>query len=141
MTAGPWRKDRQRRMGPPRSLMGRHNRCRKGSFAVRWAAHISREYHRQVISGHFAVQSRCPVYPRKRTYAVQRAMSAKCQERTSPINKMELICLPICFRFERRCFILKMKSHKSQSEYTMNIFYIIGVVVVVLFIAGYLGLR
>ena len=54
---------------------------------------------------------------------------------------MELICLPICFRFERRCFILKMKSHKSQSEYTMNIFYIIGVVVVVLFIAGYLGLR
>ena len=54
---------------------------------------------------------------------------------------MELICPPICFRFERRCFILKMKSHKSQSEYTMNIFYIIGVVVVVLFIAGYLGLR
>jgi hypothetical protein len=77
----------------------------------------------------------------KQTCAAHKPMSAKCQERTSPINKMELICLPICFRFERRCFILKMKSHKSQLEYTMNIFYIIGVVVVVLFIAGYLGLR
>ena len=53
---------------------------------------------------------------------------------------MELICLPICFRFQRVALILKMKSHKSPSEYTMNIFYIIGVVVVVLFIAGYLGL-
>ena len=29
----------------------------------------------------------------------------------------------------------------SQSEYIMNIFYIIGVVVVVLFVAGFLGLH
>jgi hypothetical protein len=29
----------------------------------------------------------------------------------------------------------------SQSEYTMNIFYIIGVVVVVLFVAGFFGLH
>jgi hypothetical protein len=29
----------------------------------------------------------------------------------------------------------------SQSEYTMNIFYIIGVVVVVLFVASFLGLH
>jgi hypothetical protein len=47
--------------------------------------------------------------------------------------------MPIRFRLERRCFILK--SRKPQSEYTMNIFYIIGVVVVVLFVAGYFGLH
>ena len=29
----------------------------------------------------------------------------------------------------------------SQSEFTMNIFYIIGVVVVILFVAGFLGLH
>jgi hypothetical protein len=40
---------------------------------------------------------------------------------------------------ERRAFVLK--SHVPQSEYTMNIFYIIGVIVVVLFVAGFLGLR
>jgi hypothetical protein len=28
-----------------------------------------------------------------------------------------------------------------QSEYIMNIFYIIGVIVVILFVAGFLGLR
>jgi hypothetical protein len=34
-----------------------------------------------------------------------------------------------------------LKSHMSQSEYTMNIFYIIGVIVVVLFVAGFFGLH
>jgi hypothetical protein len=34
-----------------------------------------------------------------------------------------------------------LKSHKPEMERTMNIFYIIGVVVVVLIIAGFLGLR
>jgi len=29
----------------------------------------------------------------------------------------------------------------ARSEYTMNIFYIIGVVVVILFVAGFLGLH
>jgi hypothetical protein len=33
------------------------------------------------------------------------------------------------------------KSRAPQSEYTMNIFYIIGVVVVIIVIAGFLGLR
>jgi hypothetical protein len=40
---------------------------------------------------------------------------------------------------ERRAFILK--SRMPQSEYTMNIFYIIGVIVVVLFVAGFFGLH
>ena len=43
------------------------------------------------------------------------------------------------FLLERRAFMLK--SRMPQSEYTMNIFYIIGVVVVVLFVAGFLGLH
>jgi hypothetical protein len=43
------------------------------------------------------------------------------------------------FLLERCAFMLK--SHLPQSEYTMNIFYIIGVIVVVLFVAGFLGLR
>ena len=34
-----------------------------------------------------------------------------------------------------------LKSHMPQPEYTMNIFYIIGVIVVVIFVAGFLGLR
>jgi hypothetical protein len=38
-----------------------------------------------------------------------------------------------------RAFMLK--PHLPQSEYAMNIFYIIGVVVVVLFVAGFLGLH
>jgi hypothetical protein len=37
------------------------------------------------------------------------------------------------------CFHLK--SRTPQSEYTMNIFYIIGVIVVVLFVAGFFGLH
>jgi uncharacterized membrane protein YhaH (DUF805 family) len=40
---------------------------------------------------------------------------------------------------ERRAFI--PKSRMSRSEYTMNIFYIIGVIVVVLFVAGFFGLH
>jgi len=43
------------------------------------------------------------------------------------------------YREERRFFI--SKSRTSQSEFTMNIFYIIGVVVVILFVAGYFGLH
>jgi hypothetical protein len=40
---------------------------------------------------------------------------------------------------ERSAFILK--SRRPQSEYTMNIFYIIGVIVVVVFVAGFFGLH
>jgi hypothetical protein len=40
---------------------------------------------------------------------------------------------------ERRAFM--PKSRLPQSEYPMNIFYIIGVVVVILFVAGFLGLH
>jgi uncharacterized membrane protein YhaH (DUF805 family) len=43
------------------------------------------------------------------------------------------------FLFERRAFILK--SRISRSEYIMNIFYIIGVVVVIIFVAGFFGLH
>jgi hypothetical protein len=52
---------------------------------------------------------------------------------------MELADIPNVFIWSNRYFILR--SRKSQSEHTMNIFYIIGVVVVVLVIAGYLGLH
>jgi hypothetical protein len=34
-----------------------------------------------------------------------------------------------------------LKARSTQSEYTMNIFYIIGVVVVVIFVAGFFGLH
>ena len=43
------------------------------------------------------------------------------------------------FRLEGRYFLLK--SRMPPSENTMNIFYIIGVVVVILFVAGFLGLH
>jgi hypothetical protein len=43
------------------------------------------------------------------------------------------------FLFERRAFILK--SRTPRSEYRMNIFYIIGVVVVIIFVAGFFGLH
>jgi hypothetical protein len=43
------------------------------------------------------------------------------------------------FLLERVAFMLK--SRMPQSEYTMNIFYIIGVIVVVLFVAGFFGLH
>jgi hypothetical protein len=38
-----------------------------------------------VISGHFAMRKRCPLYPRKRTCAVQIRMSALGQKRTLTI--------------------------------------------------------
>jgi hypothetical protein len=40
---------------------------------------------------------------------------------------------------ERRAFM--PKSRMPASEYTMNIFYIIGVIVVVVFVAGFFGLH
>ena len=43
------------------------------------------------------------------------------------------------FLMERRAFMPKPRM--LQLEYTMNIFYIIGVIVVILFVAGFLGLR
>jgi hypothetical protein len=52
---------------------------------------------------------------------------------------MELTCRSARFLLERRAFILK--SRVSQSEYTMNIFYIIGVVVAIIFVAGFFGLH
>ena len=36
------------------------------------------------MSGQFAVRSRCPLYPRKRTCAVQLGLSAKCHVWTAP---------------------------------------------------------
>ena len=47
--------------------------------------------------------------------------------------------MPKRLLLERRGSVLK--SRMPQSENTMNIFYIIGVVVVVLFVAGFLGLH
>lgn len=44
----------------------------------------------------------------------------------------------------RRILVERLTSSEvalSQSDYTMNIFYIIGVIVVVVFVAGFLGLR
>ena len=43
------------------------------------------------------------------------------------------------FLLERRAFM--MTTRTPQSEYPMNIFYIIGVIVVVLFVAGFFGLH
>jgi hypothetical protein len=43
------------------------------------------------------------------------------------------------FLFKRRAFILK--SRMPRLENTMNIFYIIGVVVVIIFVAGFFGLH
>jgi hypothetical protein len=40
---------------------------------------------------------------------------------------------------ERRAFILKARM--PSSEDTMNIFYIIGVIVVVIIVAGFLGIH
>jgi hypothetical protein len=47
--------------------------------------------------------------------------------------------LPRRLPSERRAFISKPRM--SRSEYTMNIFYIIGVVVVIVVVAGFLGLH
>jgi hypothetical protein len=46
---------------------------------------------------------------------------------------------PARFLLEHRAFMLKTRV--SHSEFTMNIFYIIGVIVVVLFVAGFFGLH
>jgi hypothetical protein len=43
------------------------------------------------------------------------------------------------FLLERRAF--KLKSRMPQSEDIMNIFYIIGVIVVIVFVAGFFGLH
>ena len=51
----------------------------------------------------------------------------------------EPTCRQERFLLERRALMLK--SRTPQSEYTMNIFYIIGVIVVVLFVASFFGLR
>jgi len=56
-----------------------------------------------------------------------------------PLWAMELTRRPGRLLLERRAFMLK--SRMPQSEYIMNIFYIIGVIVVILFVAGFLGLR
>jgi len=40
---------------------------------------------------------------------------------------------------DRREFI--SNSRRPQPEYTMNIFYIIGVIVVIVFVAGFFGLH
>jgi hypothetical protein len=37
--------------------------------------------------------------------------------------------------------VFKLRSRVPPSEWTMNIFYIIGVVVVVIIVAGYLGVH
>jgi hypothetical protein len=52
---------------------------------------------------------------------------------------MELTCSPARFLMERSAFMLKTRI--SHSECTMNIFYIIGVIVVVVFVAGFFGLH
>ena len=50
-------------------------------------------------------------------------------------------------RLSERAFLLskgcafRLESRMPSLEYTMNIFYIIGVVVVVIVVAGYLGLH
>src|SRR5262249_10874074 len=41
-----------------------------------------------VISGHFAVQSPCPLYPQKRTFSRVRTMSAKGQKRTHAVQQL-----------------------------------------------------
>ena len=51
----------------------------------------------------------------------------------------EHTCRPRRCLMESSAFMLK--THVSNSEYIMNIFYIIGVIVVVLFVAGFFGLH
>jgi hypothetical protein len=52
---------------------------------------------------------------------------------------MELNIVSKRLLMEHRAFILK--SRMPQSECAMNIFYIIGVVVVIIFVAGFFGLH
>src|ERR1700730_210734 len=51
----------------------------------------------------------------------------------------ELNVRPGRFLFKRRAFHIEIAI--PQSEYTMNIFYIIGVVVVIIFVAGFFGIH
>ena len=44
-------------------------------------------------------------------------------------------------RFLFKCCAFILNSRIPRSEYTMNIFYIIGVVVVIVLVAGFLGLH
>jgi hypothetical protein len=44
-------------------------------------------------------------------------------------------------RFYSSASVFRLKSHILESEYTLNIFYIIGVVVVVIVVASFLGLH
>jgi hypothetical protein len=52
---------------------------------------------------------------------------------------VEHTCRPGRCLMERSAFMLKTRI--SHSEYIMNIFYIIGVIVVVLFVASFFGLH
>ena len=52
---------------------------------------------------------------------------------------MELTLVPRRFLLKRSAFTLEARM--PQSEYTMNIFYIIGVVVVIVVVAGFFGLH
>ena len=52
---------------------------------------------------------------------------------------MELNIVSKRLLLEHRAFILK--SHMTQWECAMNIFYIIGVVVVIVLVAGFLGVH
>jgi hypothetical protein len=71
------------------------------------------------------------------TISVWHGIDHLCRRwRPSP---MEHTCRPGRFLLERRAFMLKTRI--AQSEYIMNIFYIIGVIVVVLFVAGFFGLH
>src|SRR6476659_4984295 len=48
--------------------------------------HLQRACPLWVISGLMQCKTACPLYPRKRTCAVQLGMSAKCQKRTSTVQ-------------------------------------------------------
>ena len=82
---------------PPRSVM---NSRRCIASLARWKEHgAGSNYHAGsvsgnrcplwVISGHLQCKRACPLYPRKRTCAVQLGMSALCQKRT--LRKLETI--------------------------------------------------
>ena len=55
------------------------------------------------------------------------------------VKSMELNIVSKRLLLEHRAFILK--SRMTQWECAMNIFYIIGVVVVIIFVAGFFGLH
>ena len=55
------------------------------------------------------------------------------------VKSVELYIVSKRLLLEHRAFMLK--SHMTQWECAMNIFYIIGVVVVIVVVAGFLGLH